>query len=64
MSRPFHCVACGSKDCACLLTTSGSVVLVYPYSEKNSKILSPPYFVRGISPSVLTIRLNTFLKSM
>nr|DAI93528.1 MAG TPA: hypothetical protein [Bacteriophage sp.] len=40
-SPPFHCVACGSKDCACLLTTSGSVVLVYPYSEKSDKLYSP-----------------------
>lgn len=27
--------------CACLFTTSGSVVLVYPYSEKSVKIFSP-----------------------
>nr|DAU96439.1 MAG TPA: hypothetical protein [Caudoviricetes sp.] len=32
---------CGSKDCACLFTTSGSVVLVYPYSEKSDKLYSP-----------------------
>nr|DAH93388.1 MAG TPA: hypothetical protein [Caudoviricetes sp.] len=32
---------CGSKDCACLLTTSGSVVLVYPYNEKSDKLYSP-----------------------
>ncbi|EAQ5836846.1 superinfection exclusion protein B, partial [Salmonella enterica subsp. enterica serovar Saintpaul] len=37
-------------DCACLLTTSGSVVLVYPYSEKSDKLYSPLQRAKRESP--------------
>ena len=35
------CAICRTATAACLFTTSGSVVLVYPYSEKSVKIFSP-----------------------
>lgn len=41
---PDRCGTCAiyrTATAACLFTTSGSVVLVYPYSEKSVKIFSP-----------------------